>query len=120
MPHNLCLQRTITDVTHRHIDYVRCRVVAIEHAEGTVRNVLDRFVVVGGGVELGTIVSSSECESTYDVWISGHMYLDVPHWCWDAMFVSDGEWNEVFTLWELSNVKKIFIVILYERYPKKV
>ena len=28
--------------------------------------------------------------------------------------------NCSITLWELSNVKKIFIVILYERYPKKV
>ena len=63
--------------------------------EGTVRNVLDRFVVVRGGMELGAIVSSVERESTYDVRISGHMYLDVPHWCWDAMLVSDGERDEV-------------------------
>ena len=57
---------------------------------------LDWLVVVGGGMELGLIVSAGNRESTYDVWISGHVYLNVPRWCRDTMFVGDGEWNEVF------------------------
>ena len=48
-----------------------------------------------GVVTLGTIVSSSERELTYDVWIGGHVYLDVPRWCRDAVLVSDGERDEV-------------------------
>ena len=96
MPHNLCLQCTVTDVTHRRIDYVCCQVVTIEHVEGTVRDVLDRLVIVGSGVELGAIVSSGECESTYNVQIGGHVYLDVPRWCQDAVLVGDGERDEVF------------------------
>ena len=58
---------------------------------------LDRLVVVGGGVELGSIVSAGKRELTYDVRISGHMYLDVPCWCWDAMLVSDSERDEVLS-----------------------
>ena len=46
-------------------------------------------------MELGAIVSSGERESTYDVRISGHMYLDVPCWCWDAVLVGDGERDKV-------------------------
>ena len=96
MPHNLRLQRTITDATHRRIDYVRCWVVAVEHAECTVRDVLDRLVVVGGGMEFSAIVSAIKRKATYDVRISGHVYLNVPRWRRDAVFVSDGEGNEVF------------------------
>ena len=96
MPHNFHLQRTVTDVTHRRIDYVGCWVIAIEHAECTVRDVLDRLVVVGGGVELGSIVSAGKRELTYDVRISGHVYLNVPRWCRDAVFVGDGKRNKVF------------------------
>ena len=95
MPHDLRLQHMIADATHRRIDYVRCRVVAIEHAEGAVQDVLDRFIIVGGGVELGAIVSSGEGESAYDVRISGHVYLDVLCWCWDTVFVGDGERDKV-------------------------
>ena len=96
VPHNLRFQRTIPDATNGRIDYVRRWVIAIEHAEGTVRHVLDRLVVVGCGVKLGTVVSAVECESTYDVRISGHMYLNEPRWCRDAMLVSDGEGDEIF------------------------
>ena len=59
VPHNLRLQCSITNATHRRVDYVRRRVVAIEHAECSVRDVLDRLVVIGGGVELGMIVSAA-------------------------------------------------------------
>ena len=61
VPHNLRFQCTIPDATDRRINYVRRRVIAIEHAEGTVRNMLDRLVVVGCGVKLGTVVSAVGC-----------------------------------------------------------
>ena len=95
MPHYLCFQRTISDATDGRINYVRRWVIAIEHAEGTVRNVLDRLVVVGCGVKLGTVVSAVGCESTYNVRISGHMYLNEPRRCRDAVLVGDGEGNEI-------------------------
>ena len=57
---------------------------------------LDWLVVVGGGVELGSIVSAGKRESTYDVRIGGHVYLNVLRWCWDAVFIGDGKRNEVF------------------------
>ena len=47
-------------------------------------------------MEFSAIVSASERKSTYDVRISGHMYLDVPRRRRDAMFIGDGEWDEVF------------------------
>ena len=78
MPHNLCLQRLIPDATYRGFDYIGCRVVVVEHTEGPVQYVLDRLVVVGGGVKLGVIVSAVESESTYDVRISSHVDLDEP------------------------------------------
>ena len=56
---------------------------------------LDRLVVIGCGVKLGSVVSAVECESTYDVRIRGHVYLNVPRWSRDAMLVGDGEGNEV-------------------------
>ena len=95
MPHNLCLQRSIPDATYRGIDYISCRVVAVEHTEGPVQYVLDRLVVVGGGVKLGAIVSAVESESTYDVRISSHVDLDEPRWSRDSVFVGDGKGDEV-------------------------
>ena len=59
MPHDFHLQRTVTDATYRRVDYVCCRVVVVEHAKGTVRDVLDRFVGVGGGMELGAMVTTT-------------------------------------------------------------
>ena len=56
---------------------------------------LDRFVVVGCSMELGSVVSAGKRESTYDVRISGHVNLNVPRWRRDAMFVGNGEWDEV-------------------------
>ena len=95
--HNLRLQCLITDVAHRHIDYVRCQIIPIEHTEGMVRYMLDRLVVIRSGVKLGAIISASEGESAYDVWISGHVDLDEPCWGWDPVLVGDGEWDEVFS-----------------------
>ena len=47
-------------------------------------------------MELGSVVSAGKRESTYDVRISGHMYLNVPCGRRDAVFVGDSERNEVF------------------------
>ena len=58
---------------------------------------LDRLVVIGCGVKLGSVVSAVECESTYDVRVRGHVYLNEPRWSRDAMLVSDGEGNEVLS-----------------------
>ena len=95
VPHNLCLQCSVTEAAHRGVDHVRCRVVAVEHADGLVQYVLDRLVVVRSRVELGAIVSAGERKSTYDIWVSSHVYLDEPRWSRDSMFVGDGERNEV-------------------------
>ena len=57
---------------------------------------LDRLVVVGSGVELSTIISTSEGESAYDVRISGHVDLDESCQSWDSVLIGDGEWDEVF------------------------
>ena len=99
MLHDLGLQCVITDASDRGIDHVSRRIVAIEHSECAVQNVLDWGVVIGCCVQLGTIVSPGECESAYHVRISCHMDLDVSGWCWHSMFVGDGEGDEV-----LSNV----------------
>ena len=96
VPHDLRLQRTVPNATHRRINHVCCGVVAIEHADCPVRDVLDGRVVVGGGVKLGSVVSTIECESTYDVRIRGHVYLNIPRWCRDAVLVGDGKRDEVF------------------------
>ena len=95
MPHDFCLQRTIPDVTEGRINYVCRWVVAVEHAEGSVRNMLDRLVVVGRSVELGAVVSAVNGESTYDVRISGHVYLNESRGCGDSVLVGDGKGNEV-------------------------
>ena len=57
---------------------------------------LDRLVVVGSGVELSTIISTSEGESAYDVRISGHVDLDESCQSWDSVLIGDGEWDEIF------------------------
>ena len=97
VPHNFCFQRTIAHATEGRINYVCRRVIAIEHSEGAVGNVLDRLVVVGCGVKLGTVISAGECKATYDVRISGHVYLNVPRWGRDAMLVGDGEGDEILS-----------------------
>ena len=95
MPHNLRLQCSVTDVAYRRIDYVCCWVVPVEHTKGTIRYVLDQLVIVGSCVKLGAVVSTSEGESAYDVWISSHMDLDEPCWCRDSVLISDCEGDEV-------------------------
>ena len=95
--HNLRLQCLVTDTAYRGVDHIRRRVVMVEHADGSVQYVLDRLVVVRRRVELGAIVSAGESESTYDVWISGHVDLDEPRWSWDSVFVGDGEGDEILS-----------------------
>ena len=47
-------------------------------------------------MKLGAVVSAGESESSYDIWIRGHVDLDEPGWSRDSVFVGDGEWDEVF------------------------
>ena len=77
------------------INRVGCQVVAVEHAEHVVCNVLDRLIIVGCSMQLGVIVSAGKRESTYYVRISRYMDLDEPCLGWDSVFVSGGEGNEV-------------------------
>ena len=58
---------------------------------------LHQLIVVGCCVELAAIVSASEHEVAYDVWVSCHVDLDEPGGCWHSVFVGDGEGNEVLS-----------------------
>ena len=97
MPHNLRLQCSVTDTSHRGVDYVSRWVVVVEHAQGTVRDVLDWCIVIRRHMELSAMISAGERESTYDVQICGHVNLDETSWGRDSVLVGDGEGNEVFT-----------------------
>ena len=95
MPHNLCLQSLITNASYCGVNCVGHRVVVIEHAQCMVRDVLDRFIIIGCRMQLGTVVSASERKLTYYVRISCHVDLNVAGRCRDSMFIGDGKGDKV-------------------------
>ena len=95
MPHNPCLQGSIADASYCSVNCISHRVIAVEHAQCTVRDALDRCVVVGRCMQLGAIVSTSERESTYYVRVSHHVDLDEPCRRQDSMFIGDGEGDKI-------------------------
>ena len=95
MPHDLCLQQLITNVSYCSVNRIGRQVVLVKHVEGAVRDMLYRRDVVGCRVQLGAIVSASKCELAYHVQVSRHVDLDELGRCWDSVFVGDGEGDEI-------------------------
>ena len=56
---------------------------------------LDQLIVVGCHMQLSAIVSASECEFAYHVWISRYVDLDEVGRCGDPMLICDGEGDKI-------------------------